>query len=301
MLRGIVFDMQRCALHDGDGIRSVLFLKGCPLHCEWCCNPESQTLRPQLFYRRRLCRQCGACAAVCPSGALTLRDGMPEVRFGRCLRCGRCGGVCPAGAVGLYGREMTVSEAVRILSRDERYYKASGGGITLSGGEPLVQSRFACGILRQGHLRGWNTAVETTGFVSSEALCEAVPAVDTFLFDYKLTDPYAHRRHTGSVNAPALASLRLLAGLGAEVVLRVPLLPGINDTDKHLRAIVTLQREMPNIRGIEVMPLHGYAAAKYGDIGRPVPGIYARPASETGTALWIERLKEAGAVEVKQG
>lgn len=301
MMRGIVFDIQRCALHDGDGIRSVLFLKGCPLHCSWCCNPESQNLRPQLFYRRRLCRQCGACAAVCPSGALTQRDGMPEVCFGRCLRCGRCGEVCPEGAVGLYGREMTMSEAVGILSRDERYYKASGGGITLSGGEPLLQGKFACGVLQEGRRRGWNTAVETTGFVSPETLREAVRWVDTFLFDYKLTDSDAYRRHTGRLNTQALASLHLLAELRAAVVLRILLLPGINDTDEHLRAIVSLQREMPDIRGIDVMPLHGYAAAKYGDIGRPVPVLYARPASETDAVRWIGRLREAGALNVKQG
>lgn len=301
MARGVVLGVERCALHDGDGIRSVVFLKGCPLRCVWCCNPESQSLRPQLFYRRRICRGCGACAEVCSSGALCMTGDGVQVDFAACAACGRCAEVCPENAVGLYGYLADTDTVIGVLARDERYYEASGGGITLSGGEPLLQEAFAVDLLRTARQRGWRTAVETTGCVRAEVLREAAVWTDEFLFDYKLSDPDAHRSLTGGEHRLVLDALHLLDSLGARVVLRAMLLPGVNDTDGHLRAIVDLQRQMPAVRGIDVMPLHAYAAVKYGDLGIEVPELYAVAASAQQSEAWIERLRAAGAVNVKLG
>lgn len=301
MSEGTVLDIQRCAMHDGAGIRSVVFLKGCPLHCAWCCNPESMSMSPQLFYRSRQCVGCGSCAAVCPSAALSSYAGVISVNFGLCYACGRCGEACPSGAIGLYGRIMSFADVMTELDKDAAYYAASGGGVTLSGGEALLQWKFAAELLEACRCRGWNTAVETTGYVSQEAMDAVIPYTDIFLFDYKMSDAKGLKIWTGADKGHVLDSLHHLSEKGASVVLRCILVPGVNDVQSHCDELVALQKEMPNISGIDIMPLHGFARAKYEDIGKEVPSVYEKTASEADVERWIKVLREGGAYNVKKG
>ena len=202
MVSGLVFDIQRCALHDGPGIRSVAFLKGCPLRCLWCCNPESQSAERQLFYHSGKCLSCFGCVGVCPAGALRSGTEGVEIDFVLCVSCGKCGKICPAGAIGLYGYEMTAEEVVVEFERDAGYYASSGGGITLSGGEPLMQAEFASEILMLSKKKGWHTAVETCGTVPAGYLSAVLPFADLFLLGLPSNDKIKNAKLTSTPIRP---------------------------------------------------------------------------------------------------
>ena len=272
---GIVFDIQRFSIHDGPGIRTIVFLKGCPLACRWCCNPESQQPAPVVMYRKASCVHCGRCIRVCKRGALS-PDHPGFIDRTRCTGCGACAEVCLAGALTMKGRTMTVRQVVQELQKDATSFRRSGGGVTLSGGEPLVQSGFALELLKACKERGWSTAMETTGFAPKEVVEQVMPLVDHALVDLKTIDPAVHEEQTGVANRLILENAIRIAGLAATVV-RVPLIPGVNTNPAALEAIGRFARLMPGVDTVHLLPFHTFGENKYALLGRPYPLAEATP------------------------
>ncbi|MBQ7983770.1 MAG: glycyl-radical enzyme activating protein [Clostridia bacterium] len=265
-VRGLVTDIKHFAVHDGKGIRTTVFLKGCPLSCRWCHNPESIGAKPQLGYYSESCVGCGMCASVCPVGAHTVAGGVHHYDRIKCTLCGACTGVCRVNALHLYGKTMTVDEVLDTVEEDRVFYEQSGGGMTLSGGEPTQQSDFALALLREAKMRGLHTALDTCGMAATEKYEALLPNVDQFLFDVKHIDAAAHKAGTGVTNERILGNLRYLSDHGAEIEIRIPLIPGYNDADDVLDAIGAM---LSGIRcsGIRVLPYHDYAGGKYSALG----------------------------------
>lgn len=296
MNAGLVLDILRSSLHDGPGIRTTVFLKGCPLSCLWCHNPESQGWAPVLLFDNVRCTRCGACAAACPEGAQVLSAAGRAVDRTRCTACGRCAAVCPARALEVKGRRMTVAQVMDEVAKDMDYYRATGGGVTLSGGEPLAQVAFAQAILRAARERGIHTALETCGLAAAADCRRLLPLVDLFLFDCKGTDPALHAAHTGASNAAILRNLDLLYKAGARIGLRCPLVPGVNDTDAHLAGIAALSRRYPELAGIEIMPYHRMGNEKARRAGLAAKLELADAGASTRRG-WLERLVALGCVK----
>lgn len=265
-LSGVVFDIQRFALHDGPGIRTVVFLKGCPLRCRWCSNPESQQPQPQLAFIARKCTHCLECVKVCPHGAHTAVDGKHQWLNERCCACFRCVAVCAFEALRSIGKTMTVEEVMVTVRRDRRYYEKSGGGLTLSGGEPTLQPEFALALLRQAKAEGIHTCMETAGFAPAEVLDSFAEAVDLFLFDLKLFDDLLHEAWVGASNRIILENLARLTNKAA-VRLRCPIVPRLNDDDDHFARIAEWCRRLPNLKGVDLLPYHDYGRSKAADVG----------------------------------
>ena len=267
MMEGIVFNIQRASTFDGPGIRTVVFLKGCPLRCLWCHNPEGLSPRPQIMYNAARCIGCGGCAAVCPRGRHALDGGVHRYAREDCTGCGACAGECFGGALALAGRRMTVEAVMAEVRRDGRYYRESGGGMTLSGGEPLAQAEFALALLRQARAEGIGTCVETSGFVPAEVIAAAAAVTGRFLFDYKATGDEMHRALCGVPQAPILDNLARLDALGAEVVLRCPIVPGCNDTDAHIAGIADTARRFGCVIEVQLMAYHRIGLGKAEQLG----------------------------------
>lgn len=266
---GIVFDIQRFSVHDGPGIRTIVFLKGCPLSCLWCSNPESQKLAPIVMFQRDKCIGCEKCLHACKFGAINL-DAPKRVDHRACTSCGECASICPTGALVLKGERMTVEKVVSVLKKDTVTYRKSGGGITLSGGEPLVQWAFAAELLKACKAQGWHTAMETTGHASEDAVEAVFPYVDLALLDIKSMDPQTHKRATGITpevihrNAPRIAQL-------SQTVVRVPTIPSINATDEEFVRISHFAKTLQGVDTIHVLPYHTYGENKYDLIGKDYP------------------------------
>lgn len=269
-VEGTVFNIQRYSLHDGPGIRTILFFKGCGLRCKWCCNPESQEAFPQVLFTKSLCIGCRSCEKVCPVGAITFQGGRRILRD-RCINCGACADACVSGALVLKGRKITVREALEELGKDEVYYSYSGGGVTLSGGEALLQPTFAREVLKACRGRGWNTAIETALFVGREALEAVLPYTDLFLCDCKLFDRGLHKEYTGQYNDGILENFRWLAKTGAKIVVRIPLIPSVNDSEENLLKTAGFARELGAVDEIDLLPYHRLGVGKYGQMDRPYP------------------------------
>lgn len=262
MLTGTIFDIKRYALHDGPGIRTTVFFKGCPLACWWCHNPESQARYAELLFRASRCTRCGACVEVCPQEGIRVAEPFTMDRE-RCTRCGRCAEVCFSGARELVGREITVAALLREIERDTPFHDASGGGVTFSGGEPLLQPEFLAAALRACREREIHTAVDTCGYASWAAFEALLPDTRLFLYDLKVMDEARHRRFTGVSNAPILRNLRALSAHGAQVIVRVPLIPGVNDAAADLQALGMFLAALPQVPSVELLGYHDIAGAKY--------------------------------------
>lgn len=261
MLKAPVFEIKRFAVHDGDGIRTTVFLKGCPLCCVWCHNPEGLGVKPQLAYYSNKCLSCGECITVCPAGAHSIADDIHQFDRARCLACGKCAEVCLGEALTLYGRDMTAEELLPRLLEDREFYENSGGGVTLSGGECLTHADFCAELLRRLQSEGIRTAVDTCGDVPKEAIDRVIPYTDIFLYDLKAVDEEVHKRCTGRSNCRILDNLRYLNERGCDIEIRIPFVPDFNDGE--IAAMAAFLSELPHIRGVRLLPYHNYAASKY--------------------------------------
>jgi glycyl-radical enzyme activating protein len=300
-MKGIIYDIQRFSLHDGPGIRTTVFLKGCPLRCAWCCNPESTHPEPQLSYDETKCLQCGKCAEVCPKDALRLVSGRLKVDHELCDACEKCLIVCPSGAMKILGSSMDSEEVMEIILRDSRYYSASGGGMTLSGGEPLFQFEFTAELLQKAKDRQVNTCLETSGFASREQFEKLLPLVDQFYFDYKLSVENQHKKYTERSNTLILENLEFLIKKKAFVVLRCILIPGLNTSSGHLMRIAELSRRGEGIQEVQIMPYHNYGIGKYNQIGRQQPEILSPTLSPEDTQSLLEQIRKLGGINIIQG
>jgi pyruvate formate lyase activating enzyme len=298
---GIVFDIQKFSLNDGPGIRTVVFLKGCPLRCVWCCNPESQAASAQLGYLAEKCTHCLDCVSACERNALQQRDGRLDVSLLHCNGCGDCIAYCPENALKIYGRETTTEAVLEEVLKDTSFYKNSGGGMTLSGGEPMQQFDFSLALLGGAKANDIHTCMETSGYASTENFRRIMPLVDLFLYDYKLTDPVEHERYTGVDNKVIIQNLHFLHDAGKDIVVRCILIPGINDNEQHFNAIANLEQRLPNLRGIELMPYHEFGKNKYETTGKKPfePGIST--VEDDQVDLWLDTLKSMGCEKVKRG
>jgi len=261
LMKARISDIKRFAVHDGDGIRTTVFFKGCSLRCVWCHNPEGISFEPQIAYYENKCIGCGECAGICTHGGHILTD--TEHRYNRdtCIGCGTCTTVCLGSAITFYGKEVSVEELLPLLLEDRDFYETSGGGVTLSGGECLMQADFCSELLHRLKEEGIHTAVDTCGFVSRTALDAVIPWTDVFLYDLKAFDEDVHIRCTGQSNKLILDNLQYLDSLGAQIEIRIPYVPGYNDNqmDKIAGFVKTLQ----NVRKVKVLPYHNYAGSKY--------------------------------------
>jgi pyruvate formate lyase activating enzyme len=236
---GLLFDIQRYALHDGPGIRTTVFFKGCPLSCWWCHNPEGQSAKPNLMFFENRCLGCGNCIPACPHGAVVRQNGVIHTTSA-CQVCGTCADACPSGARKVAGRWAAVSEVVREIERDLIFWEESSGGVTFSGGEPLEQPRFLASLLDACGEKRINTVVETCGLARKDVLLELSEKVDLFLYDLKILDSLKHKKYTGVPNDSILANLEALAERKKPVVIRFPIIPEINDDGGNIRQMVTL-------------------------------------------------------------
>jgi pyruvate formate lyase activating enzyme len=270
-LQGLIFDIRPYSIHDGPGVRTTVFFKGCPLACQWCCNPESQAGQPELVWVRERCLGCGLCLAACPRDALhAAADGGKVIDPQRCDRCGQCADCCPGEALNLIGRWRSVDEVLAEVARDALYFEASGGGLTLSGGEPLAQADFAAELLRcyRHEEKGAHTAVETCGFVEWPVLERVAAHIDLFLYDIKHMDPAEHLRLTGRDNRLILDNARRLAAAGHGLVIRLPLIAGVNDQRDNLEATAEFARALPGVSRIDLLPYHRLGEPKYQRLGK---------------------------------
>lgn len=293
MSSGTIFDIKKYSINDGPGIRTTVFLSGCPLSCWWCHNPESQSRTPQLLYRPNRCLACGTCAEVCPEGAIHLECGSSasayaEVKLRRsvvtdrekCTACQTCVSACYAGARQFSGYETTVGEVMAQVKREIPFYDESGGGVTFSGGEPLMQPTFLSALLTACRREEIHTTVDTSGFANWNVFEQIRGDVDLFLFDLKHMDSVRHREVTGVPNEVILDNLKKLAERGHKILARIPLIPGINDDEENLQASGKFLASLPHLEGVELMGYHDIAQAKYQALGWEYKLPNTRPPTE---------------------
>ena len=266
---GVVFAIQPFSVDDGPGIRTAIFLKGCDARCLWCHNPESISPEPQLSYLSNKCVYCGACALACPS-VHTVSEGTHEINWANAAACEGCVKYCPTGALSMIGKTMTAQEAMAAVLKDSRYYSRTGGGVTITGGEPMHQAGFTKALLVCAKQHGLHTAMETNGAAPFAQYEELLPYLDLMLFDYKATGNEQYQRLTGLDRGTVLSNLARLNGRGVKIVLRCPVIPKVNATDEHLDYIAELTRTYANILGFELMPYHAFGAAKAKQTGMAV-------------------------------
>jgi len=286
-MNGLTFDIHRFSLNDGPGIRTTVFLKGCYLKCEWCHNPESQSFKPQLSFNTEKCLHCFECVNVCPNSAHKIKDNKHFVDWNSCDLAGKCVEVCPSGALKIIGANTDVDFIISEVMKDKKYYDKTGGGITISGGEPMAQFEFTKELLIEAKKNGLHTVLDTCGYGEQNHYKEVLPYVDLFLFDYKLADDELHIEYTGVSNKAILDHLDFLYNYGASIVLRCPLIPGINDNEDHLKGIKELIMKYPLLKSVEIMSYHNMGRDKASRVGMEYKLSDIKSAEESDKQRWM--------------
>lgn len=270
MNQPFIFDIKRYAINDGPGIRIVIFLKGCNLNCAWCHNPESISTETERMYAPAKCIMCGTCVMACPEKAITLTSDGIITDAELCNMTGRCATVCPTKAIELSGKLMSVAEIMKEIEKERVFFDQSGGGVTFSGGEPLLQPKFLIELLDECGKRGIHRAVDTAGLANTEIILEVAKRTDLFLYDLKLMDSEKHREWVGVPNEKILENLKLLAETGAKIIIRVPLIGGVNDDADNMKATARFVSELSGEKKkVNLLPYHKIAQTKYQKLGRP--------------------------------
>ena len=267
--RGVIFDIKRYAVNDGPGIRTTVFFKGCPLDCAWCHNPESKSPSFEISYRQNRCLGCGQCLRSCPREALVIEGGLVVLDRSRCDLCGVCAQTCPTEALERIGREITVAELIGEVEKDRPFFEESGGGVTFSGGEPLLQPLFLEAVLRACRERKLSTCLDTSGYAPLEVLERIRDLVDVFLYDLKSVEAGTHQRATGVSNRLILENLDRLSRNGSRIIIRVPVIPGVNDSVRQGRSLAGFVSGLSGVGDVSLLPYHDIAADKVRRLGRP--------------------------------
>jgi pyruvate formate lyase activating enzyme len=265
---GIVFNIQRFTIQDGPGIRSTVFFKGCPLRCLWCSNPESQETFPEVGHNNLLCNKCGRCVKVCDVQAITLSDNGVIIDRKNCSGCLKCVEACILQALKVYGKEMSVEEVFQEVLKDKSFYQGSGGGVTVSGGEPLLQADFVANLFQRCQNESIHTCLETCGYASSGSWERVLPYTNLILFDMKLINPAVHQEKTGKSNQNILNNLKFITGLGIPVIIRIPVIPGINDSKKDATETARYIAGFKGLLEVNLLPYHRFGESKYSMLDR---------------------------------
>ena len=269
--RRLVLSISRMTVHNGPGIRTLILFKGCPLRCVWCSTPESQSSEPEVSFRLDRCIRCGCCAAVCPEGAIDITRDTARIDRALCTVCGKCAEVCSAEAITILGKWMTVQELVREVAKDKVFHKHSGGGVTISGGEALLDPEFTLELVRALVEDGVSVGVDTSGQVPWASIEQLLPYVDFFLWDIKHMDPERHKELTGASNELILRNLRAVSERGTPIYLRIPIMPGLNDSPENIAATCEFARGLSSLVEVDLLPLHHLGKARYDSLDRPYP------------------------------
>jgi len=297
---GLVFDIRRFSIHDGPGLRTTVFLKGCPLRCSWCHNPESQSMKPERVFWEARCQTCQVCINTCKQGAISLVDNQIVTDEAKCTLCGECVETCYAEARQIAGKEMTVDTVMSEVESDISFYDQSGGGATISGGEPLMQPDYLLALLLACKEAEIHTTLDTCGYASWETIDRIRPYVDLFLYDLKLIDSTRHKQHTGVSNKRILENLQRLSKLGHNIVLRVPIIPGINADAENIHGIGAFAAGLPALKRVDILPYHRAAINKYERMHRTYNISELLPPSDEEMAE-ITRIFEEHGLNVKVG
>ncbi len=260
-MKAYVSDIKRFSVHDGDGIRTTIFFKGCPLKCIWCHNPESIAAKPQIAYFKNKCINCGHCQDVCSNNAHTIKEGLHSFNFDLCVACGKCVDNCLGAAMVYYGKEYSTDELLEIILKDKDFYDNSNGGVTLSGGECLIHTEFCLELLKKIKAHNIHVAIDTCGYIDSNVFEKIKPYVDLFIYDIKAIDEDLHIKCTGKSNKLILKNIKIIDGYNIPIYVRIPFVPGFND--KEIDKIAKFLKPLKNIDRVEVLPFHNYSASRY--------------------------------------
>lgn len=291
---GLIFSISRFVAEDGPGLRTTVFLKGCPLRCVWCHSPQSQSAKPQLAFYSSRCIGCGTCVKVCPQDAQIVSPTERRILWERCDDCGKCVEACPSKALEMIGEWLTVEQVMNVVQRDLVYYRNSGGGVTFSGGEPTAQPEFLASCLKRCKDMGIHTALDTCGFAKWSIFEEILPYVDLLLYDIKHMDSAKHKQFTGVGNELILENLKRISQRGKPIWVRIALIPGYNDSEENLRRIAEFVRPLKAVEKVSLLPYNTAAGARYLSIGKNYELEHLIPHSEERAIAFVDIFSRLG-------